>query len=222
VLGGGEVHVWHVELEGVSEELLGALSAEEQARAERIERDPARRLWSRSRGVLRALLARYLQCDANAPQLVTGEQGKPALAPRVAGGSQLHFNLSHSGPRALYALTELSPVGVDIQLARERGARGGPDYLALARRAFGASEAERLQQLDEQLREREFLRRWARHEAASKRDGHGLGARAGGDGGDRGGEGWVVDLDAGPRAGAAVALELPAQVLRCWSWSEPG
>jgi len=92
----------------------------------------------------------------------------------------------------------------------------------MAARAFGADEAERLQQLEEPLREREFLREWARYEATSKRDGHGLGARAGSGRDGDGEKGWVVDLDAGPHAGAAVALELPARALRCWSWSEPG
>ncbi len=217
-LGSGEVHVWQAELTDGGEALPAALSAEERVRAQRIGREPERRLWSRSRGVLRALLARYLRCDASALELIAGEHGKPALAPSVAGEARLHFNLSHSGRRALYAFTELSPVGVDIQLARERRSGGrGPDYLALARRTFGTDEAERLRQLQEPLREHEFLRGWARHEAASKRDGGGLGRRAFGSEEN----GWIADLDAGPRAGAAVALERPARELRCWSWSEP-
>ena len=47
------------------------------------------------------------------PELAREERGKPYFP----GAPQYHFNLSHSGPFALCALSD-RPVGVDIQVVR--------------------------------------------------------------------------------------------------------
>ena len=106
--------------------------------------DRRRLRWTRSRGILRTLLGRYLDCDPRTLRFVPGPHGKPALH-REEGGwtTDLRFNLSHSGTLALYAVTVGREVGVDIECARER-------YTA------------------------EFLRAWVAREAAVKCRGSGL------------------------------------------------
>src|SRR5271167_1851046 len=52
----GAVHVWRTDLTAVKDELAQLLCGDERARAEGILGERQRRLWSRSRGVLRALL----------------------------------------------------------------------------------------------------------------------------------------------------------------------
>src|SRR5271155_1853637 len=98
-----EVHVWRAELAAVAEDLQELLNDEERARAARMVNERDRELWRRSRGLLRALLGRYLQREPRSLRFVVGEHGKPALAqdasPRVA------FNMSHSGQIALYAFS---------------------------------------------------------------------------------------------------------------------
>jgi 4'-phosphopantetheinyl transferase len=218
-LAGTAVHVWRVDLASIGDEVAASLSADELERARRIAGEDARRLWSRSRGVLRELLARYLRESAGAVELAVGQHGKPELAD---GRQELFFNLSHSRRLALYAFTAAGPVGVDVELAREEGARAVGDRVALARRAFGEAEADRLGALQPVARERELLRLWTRHEAELKRRGAGIGAARAEDQAD--GEAhaapWVVELDVGARAVAALAAERGAAgELHLWEWA---
>jgi len=210
--------VWRADLTAVSDELAALLCAGERARAERLVSERTRRLWTRSRGVLRALLGLYLQRDPIALRFSTGSHGKPALtgggrrSPAAASSKtklpQLSFNLSHSGDLALFAFTGAGPVGIDVEVARRP-----IDELAIAARTFGRKEARRLADLEPALRRREFLRAWTRHEA-------GLKCRGSGIGGSRASAGrlWITELDVGATAAAAVALGRPARELHCFDW----
>lgn len=88
--------------------------------------------------------------------------------PRLAGG-ELEFNLSHSGPALLLALSRRQPLGVDLEYSR----RTRP-VLELARRYFDADEADALAALPAAVRERAFLRLWACKEAVLKAHGGGI------------------------------------------------
>jgi 4'-phosphopantetheinyl transferase len=224
-LADGAVHVWRADLTSAGDDLLELLSPEEQARAERFLRERDRRLWTRSRGLLRALLGRYLQVDGRTLRFATGAHGKPELlgdASRLvaepargsAASPTMSFNLSHSGGIALYAFATTAAVGVDVELANRP-----IDAVAIAARMFGAAEAARLQRLDPDSRERELLRAWARHEAELKCLGIGIGGSRQALRGEN--RPWVADLEVGGRAAAAVAVEAPPEELRCWTWSRP-
>jgi len=102
-------------------------------------------------------------------------------------------------------------VGVDVELARHL-----VDAVALAARAFGPAEAERLERLDPDSREREFRRAWVRHEAGLKCLGTGIGAAPAAEAG--GGSPWIAELEMGERAAAAVAVTEAPSELRCWEW----
>jgi 4'-phosphopantetheinyl transferase len=217
LLGDGEVHLWRADLAALQDELCELLCSQERERAERILNSRARALWMRSRGVLRALLGRYLQQEARALRFAAGPHGKPALLQSTHGQAQapglrspLSFNLSHSGELALYALTTSGPLGVDVELARRP-----IDAVAIARRTFGEAEADRLAGLEPQAREQEFRRLWVRHEAELKRLGTGIGAAR-----DPAQEpaGWICELDVGAGAAAAVAVGEQPRELRCWQW----
>jgi 4'-phosphopantetheinyl transferase len=117
----GIVHVWHADLAVAGDGLENLLCAQELARAARIV--PARRRirWARSRGILRALLGRYLDCDPRTLRFVPGPHGKPALHREEGrGGTDLRFNLSHSGEILLLAVTAGREVGVDVERIRQR------------------------------------------------------------------------------------------------------
>jgi hypothetical protein len=119
----GVVDVWRADLAGVGDELEDLLCPQERERAARIAPERSRGiapernriLWARSRGVLRALLARYLDRDPRALRFVLGPHGKPALR-----GEGLRFNLSHSGPLMLVAVSAGRNVGVDVERPRKR------------------------------------------------------------------------------------------------------
>jgi len=223
------VHVWRANLEAVPERLLGLLSPEEHARAARLVGERRRQLWARAHSVLRELLGRSLERDPRMLRFSTGPHGKPALRDdppgsaaeaaelTPAGPRRLHFNMSHSGGLALYVLSTVGEVGVDVEVA------GRPlDVLAVAARAFGPAEARRLQQLDPPTREQELLRAWVRHEAELKCRGTGIGGA-----GAEGAEGaerkmrekvWIAELDMGSHGAAAVAVARPPRELSCWEW----
>jgi 4'-phosphopantetheinyl transferase len=211
----GEIHVWRVDLAALDDRLAGLLCEEERARAERMLDERARLVWMRSRGVLRALLGRYLQRDLSALRFTLGPHGKPALP----GGGPA-FNLSHSGDLALYALSANAEVGVDVQLERRQ-----IDEAAIARRFLTTDDAHRLARLPPPERRTEFLRAWVRHEAALKCRGVGFGgdagaARTGSTVGEPDVQGvlWLADLAVGAGAAAAVACEEDARALGCWEW----
>jgi 4'-phosphopantetheinyl transferase len=219
-LGAGELHVWRVDLDAVGDGVAESLLDTERDRARRIASARDRQLWARSRGTLRTLLGRYLSLRPRAIELAVSEYGKLRL--HASHGPAPTFNLSHSASLALFAFDADGAVGVDLEVVNDRS--GGPDdRLSLALRRFGADAARRLEQLDGALREREFLRLWVRYEAELKRRGTGIGA-----GDPLAGESavaigpsdspWIVELDMGPHAAAALALGSPASELRQWDW----
>jgi 4'-phosphopantetheinyl transferase len=205
-LASGEVHVWVAELDA-TDDLGGLLSPAERERARRFARRRDGRRWGSSRALLRLLLGEYLHADPRMLRLEVGEHGKPRLAGEHAW---LRFNMSHSGPVALYAVAREAEVGVDVERLRRR-----LDRLAVAERAFGRTAAMRLGRLDEPEREREFLQMWVRHEVRLKCLGVGLG-RA--DAGAHHEDCWTMDVDVSELAvGALAALHPPVNV-ECWRW----
>jgi 4'-phosphopantetheinyl transferase len=206
----GSVHVWRVDLTAVGAGLEDLLSADERSRAARILPERNRTLWTRSRGVLRALLGRYLERDPRELRFVLGTHGKPALSPegptRPDAGENLRFNLSHSGGLALVAVTVGHEVGIDLEVTGRRVL----DEPALAARVLGRTQAARLAELDPRTREREFMRAWVAHEAVVKC--WGLGLFAPPEDSTRPGEStqrdlWTAELDVGPGGYAAVAVQ---------------
>jgi len=189
-LAPGELHVWRADLDRPID--LAPLGAAERERAARFSSERQRLRWSRSRAILRWLLGGYLDREPDTVEFRGGRNAKPA----VAEGGGLEFNLSHSGALAVVAATIGNAVGVDIE--RDREVR---DPLAIARRVLGPDQVERLQALPGAERRREFLRSWVRYEAALKCRGDRLGATSKQD------ALHLIDLDPGPGAAAAVALE---------------
>jgi 4'-phosphopantetheinyl transferase len=125
--------------------------------------------WERraGRAPLLALLAAYLDMPPSDVHLACGRHGRPALA---APAAALGFNWSHSGKRAVVALSRHLPrLGVDVEYPRVRR-----DGLALARRFFAASEYHQLEQLDAAARHEAFVQLWTAKEAVLKAHGRGL------------------------------------------------
>jgi 4'-phosphopantetheinyl transferase len=207
-LRAGAVHVWRIDLDALPSEIERLLDGGERERAFRIVREPARRRWIAARGALRMLLGSCLGERPGGLRFRSGERGKPAL--NLPEQERLHFNLSHSGGIALYALTHTSPVGIDVELVRHR-----PNAVAIAARAFGEPAAARLMALDGEARDRELLRMWVRYEAQRKWAGTGIG------GPSRQADGahaqpdapWLCELDAGPNAVAALAASEELEVV---------
>ena len=222
-LSEGILEVWHADLDAAGDAVLRLLSPEEQARAARFPAALKGTLWARARGLLRTLLATYLDEDPRRLRFETGAGGKPLLADQAS--HRIAFNLSHSASHALFAFMHAGAVGVDVERARP-----GADRLSLAEHAFGAAAARRLEPLQPAAREREFLSMWVRREALVKYTGRGIWEApashgASHDTADEHGASkrtspWIASLELGPNMAGAVASAEPPLVLRCWKWRD--
>jgi 4'-phosphopantetheinyl transferase len=169
-IGNNEVHVWHLLEDGVADdaaisELRALLSAEENQRMTCLRRERDRTLFLLSRGLMRTVLASYLDCACHDVRFAANDFGKPILHGPVG----LHFNLTHSRGAAALAVSRGREVGVDVE-ERDRHV----EHLALAERFFAPAEAKHLQDLEDEERGRAFFAIWTLKEAFVKGIGRGL------------------------------------------------
>jgi 4'-phosphopantetheinyl transferase len=166
----GEVHLWRASLDvpaGAVDRLADTLTDEEWERAQRYRCLGARKQFILARGLLRTLLAAYLECQPAHVQFRHGPQGKPALDPTPDG--PLYFNVSHSNGMALLAFTRHTEVGVDVEHLRPFASDMG-----MAKRYFSRREYQALRSLDAEQRTEHFFHTWTRKEAILKARGVGL------------------------------------------------
>ncbi len=165
-----DVHIWRASLDPPAtrlESLHQLLSADELTRAARYHFEKDRRHFTSARGYLRELLSRYLGSDPREIRFSYTKYGKPSLAAGM--DQQLKFNVAHSGGAALYAVTRIGEIGVDLEFIR-------PEFTGdeIARRFFSPAEVASLDQVPETLRHRAFFACWTRKEAFIKAKGLGL------------------------------------------------
>jgi 4'-phosphopantetheinyl transferase len=166
-----EVHVWRTSLDlspARIEQLAGTLTADERERAAHFRFAQLRHRFIAARGILRALLARYLAQEPATIRFAYGPQGKPALA-SADGGMGLRFNLSHAQELALYAFTRGRELGIDIEQIDPSVA-----HEQIAERFFSAYEVATLRALPAAVQGPAFFACWTRKEAYLKARGGGL------------------------------------------------
>lgn len=165
-----EIHLWLATLDQPPIPLAALatmLTLDERERAARFRFPEHRNRFIAGRGLLRELLGRYLDRPAATLRFEPGPHGKPVLAGADIG-AELHFNLSHSSDRALYAVARRE-VGVDLErLDRNVNHAAIIERVCTPREwaAFQALPAERLQSA--------FFACWTRKEAIAKALGGGL------------------------------------------------
>lgn len=114
-LSSDKVHIWAASLldhEYNLEYFLSVLSEDEHKRARSFKFYKDMKQFVIARGILRCLLASYLDAVPQNMEIAYGLLGKPCIA-----GAQppLYFNISHSGFHVLYAFTQKYEVGVDLE-----------------------------------------------------------------------------------------------------------
>lgn len=161
------VELWTIALDGEPEpHELALLPADERWRAGEIVVPAVRRRFVRARAAMRRVLGRRLGMPPHALAFAYGPTGKPLLAEHPG----LHFNLSHSGERAVLALCEDGEVGVDLESIRHRA-----QVLPVALRFFSGPEAAAVAAAAGEAQVATFLRTWTRKEAVLKATGRGMG-----------------------------------------------
>ena len=164
------VHVWRADLDLAAAYLRcleQSLSTDERKRASRFRFARDRDHFVGARGLLREILALYLNAKPGRLSFGYGAHGKPFL---TGEHSTLRFNLSHSFDVMLLAVANMREVGVDVEGMRNIGlvmdeigdsVLSGPERQALAR--FGGED-----------KRKAFLRFWTLKEAYIKADGRGV------------------------------------------------
>lgn len=229
---GQEIHVWECCL-AVDHVALARyhalLSQDEQRRAARFRFERERRRYTAGRGMLREILAGYLDRDPGCLGLCAGRLGKPRLAPHPHD-ADIRFSLSRSRDLALVAVAVGVEVGVDLEYM-------DPDMgvSAIARGYFSASEHGRLASLPPGRQREAFFRSWTRKEAFLKGKGVGLlqdpaaprvtllpgepAALPDVCSVSRETEGWTLfDLPAAPGYSASLAVQTPGLRIVCRKW----
>jgi 4'-phosphopantetheinyl transferase len=165
----GAVHVWRASAcqpPQILGQLLKTLAPDEQDRIARLRFDQHRHRAIASRGILRSIVARYLNCDPKIVQFQYGTQGKPMLD--TSALPKLEFNLSHSEDLVVCAIA-LQPIGIDVEFFREITYRD-----RLIKRYFSTQEQARLNSLPTNAKQQAFFHYWTGKEAMLKAMGCGI------------------------------------------------
>ncbi len=170
-LGGSEVHIWHLDMDdpGIAPaSLYSLLDVDECARCARLRMDTLQYRFAARHGVLRLLLGSYMGVAPEAVCFAYGERGKPALAAQDAA-PRIFFNMSDADHHALFALTRMGEIGVDLELAAPFD-----DMPSVASAHFSPNEQAQLAALPDDVRTAGFYTCWTRKEAIIKCAGGGL------------------------------------------------
>lgn len=170
----GDVQIWRLDLDGpegrsLLAQAFEALTVEERQRACRMRTGTAPEEFIAGRGSLRRLLSASLSCDPQGIEIINGTHRKPILRP-ICGIKLPHFNVSHSRGMVLIALSQLGPVGIDVEYIHS-----SVEMLDVARAAFHPEDVrciENARTAKERLLA--FYGCWTRREAVAKADGRGL------------------------------------------------
>lgn len=171
VLVHDEVHVWRASLDLPASEVLDlhqTLTPDELQRAGRFRFRKDRDRFIAARGLLRAILGRYLNADPARLRFSYGPNGKPYLAD-TTNVNGLAFNLSRRDGLALYAITSGREVGIDLERIRD-----DLEPEKIAERFFSPREIAALQAAPAHTRREVFFTYWACKEAFIKALGTGL------------------------------------------------
>lgn len=159
-----QVEVWHARLDlpdAALRRLYTVLSPEEQLRAGQFKFYADSSGFIARRGILRWLLAKHTGIAPNAIELRRSHLGKLQLAPHQ--DSRMRFNLSHSGPTAIYAITLDRSVGIDIERVKRDVA-----LREVANLTFSQRERDVISRLPAVRRRAAFFEIWTRKESLLK------------------------------------------------------
>jgi len=162
-----EIHVWLLWLDTENPTIndaicRGWLDAEDLHRADQYVHPGARRGYLWTRGLLRRLLGRYLQCEPQAIRLASNAHGKPRLA-ATREDEGLVFNVSHTDRLAVLGFAQDRALGIDIEKPAP-----GRDWHRIADYCLSERERDRWQRTDAAQQGMDFRKYWTAKEALVK------------------------------------------------------
>jgi 4'-phosphopantetheinyl transferase len=166
-----DVHIWRAGIDLPAEriqELEKKLSPDEMLRAEHFRFETDRSRFIVARGILRLILAGYLNIEPGLISFSYAENGKPRLQ-NIFSKKGIQFNLSHSEGLALYVFSRWHEVGVDIEFIREIS-----EMEQIVEQFFSIRERTLYDRLPGREKHVMFYSWWTRKEALTKAVGEGL------------------------------------------------
>tara|TARA_B100000949_G_scaffold210410_1_gene203348 strand:+ start:353 stop:1048 length:696 start_codon:yes stop_codon:yes gene_type:complete len=157
-----QIDIWRFPLTGETN-WISVLNEQERERAHRFYFKRHARRFIQAHGIMREILANYLNQHPADVLLTTDANGKPCLK-----GSDLCFNLSHSNEYALLAVGRQYALGVDLEVFTSRS------YQGVAEHMFSPEECKKLKTAPEELACAIFFSIWSQKEALIKACGLGL------------------------------------------------
>lgn len=159
--------VWWAHPAAETPGLLSLLDDVERTRYEAYRRDVDKFRFLTGRALIRGVAAAELGKEPKDIVIDSScfDCGKPHGKPKVDG---LEVSISHSGERVALAVTELAPVGVDVEEIRDA------EVDELARIAFSPGELAAFKAVPPDQRRAAFFTYWSRKEAVVKATGKGM------------------------------------------------
>ncbi|MGD9153662.1 MAG: 4'-phosphopantetheinyl transferase superfamily protein [Gammaproteobacteria bacterium] len=163
-----QIHIWYINIDDYQtrvDSLINYLDNHEIKRAQQFKFAKDRNSFICSHAILRWLLSKYCNCDQKKIIYNYNTFSKPDLN----NNHNIHFNLSHSFHRAVIAITQNTPIGIDIEFMQPK-----PILDNLAERFFSAYEYNEYKILPQQQKTLGFYNCWTSKEAFVKALGMGL------------------------------------------------
>ncbi len=155
-------HIWRLQLSANITRIAflePLLSPDEVVRARSYLQEKDRNRFILSRGMLRSILAKYINQSAESILFSTGENNKPFVQ---SSTTPIHYNVSHAGDWALIAVSA-SPAGADIEYINQ-----DLDYSEVLPICFSKEEISFIQS------RKQFYLLWTRKESLVKATGKGI------------------------------------------------
>jgi 4'-phosphopantetheinyl transferase len=194
----------------VIESLHQTLDQREKAQAVRFRLPEHRSRYIAAHGILRSVLANYLETAPSQIEFEHNSYGKPFLA-GTTDRSKVSFNMSHTNALVAVAVAWNRQVGVDIEYIQTT-----KEMDDIANRYFPPDECRMLADAPANSRPQIFHMLWSRKEALLKAAGVGLSESL--DTLDIS-KYWVCDLSVPPGYAGAVALSDGPAEIRYLSWN---
>jgi 4'-phosphopantetheinyl transferase len=228
-----EVHVWRASLNQPTwwvQKLGRMLGPEELSQAERLRSDKDRQGFMVARGLLRAILSRYLDVEPTQLRFAGDASAEPTLISPTLGDG-LSLSLSHSHELALIAISPRRRIGVGLGYLRPM-----PEMEHIAEGLLSPQEKRVWRALPQPEKLGAFFKCWTCKEAYFKARGEGPGLAPGRlavalvpgeaarllslDGDSSEATRWSLrELSPAPGYVAALAVEGKGWQLTCWHYS---
>jgi len=163
------VHIWLIRYDQSDQIFADSkhiLSKEEKERSSRFHFDIDHKRFSVTRSLLKKYLGKIISRPPREIHFKFNKYGKPEL---LNSPKEIHFNVTHSGNLGMIAITDLAPIGIDVEQFRSEMTTGD-----IAKRFFSKMEVEAFLELEENEKLQGFFNCWTRKEAFIKAVGKGL------------------------------------------------